>query len=135
MASSNFATFSSSSQTFYPSAILFTSIILSFFGFFFLFLLLLLLFLSFFFFLFFSSAFTIPVFSTSVSTASHIYLDILSGLLPLFFSQFQNCDKQAMAFLKSYSTSSLWLYLSLFSPYAPNDKYWFPPCAQLVPPC
>ena len=121
--SSNFATSSSSFQISYSFAIFLTFIILFFFDFSFFF-----FFFSFFcsfssYFLSASFCFPILIFSTSASTTSHILLDILSSLLLLSSSQFQDCNKLAMAFPKLCSTFVFLSHQSLFFLCVSNNKY------------
>ena len=70
-----------------------------------------------------SFTFTILVFSALISTIFHTLLDILSSLLLLFSSQSQDCGKPTIPFPKLHFTSAIQSYLSLFFPYAPDNKY------------
>ena len=119
-------TSSSSSQISYSSTTFFTSIILCFF---FSFLFVLSLLISFLLPLF---VFPTLIFLALVSIASHVPLDILLSLLPLFSNWSQDCSEPAMAFPRLYSTFTPQLHLSLFSPYVLDNKYLSLPYTPLV---
>jgi len=65
----------------------------------------------------FNLVFITLVFSALVSITFYIFLDILSSLLLLFSSQFQDCSKPVTSFTRLYSILTPLLYWSLFSFY------------------
>ena len=73
-------------------------------------------------FLLLPSVSAILTFPTLVFTASYILPDISSSLLPLFSSQSQDCDMQAIAFSKSCFTSASQSHQSLFFLYTLGNR-------------